>query len=199
MRSVLLLSLLVPTPALAQPTLTKDETINYINKKLAEASGSHSTYSEGPSPLWYRSVSVSLRGARMTVSYVRANREESGEHCPYVRGCRSDYRRQESEWNFNPALIRSIAIEESGPVGCVLLNLSTADARHTSEWFGWIRDQNAQWETYHWQQFHRETDNYDVVHVPYLATDPQNFDRLKKAFLHLQALLKAEDDPFGNE
>jgi len=34
--------------------------------------------------------------------------------------------------------------------------------------------------------------------IIFLQEDPKNFERLKKALLHLQALYKAEDDPFDN-
>ena len=40
------------------------------------------------------------------------------------------------------------------------------------------------------------TENY--VNFTFLQADDTNFNKIKKALLHLQALLKAEDDPFGN-
>ena len=38
----------------------------------------------------------------------------------------------------------------------------------------------------------------DYINLPFLIKDGTNEKKIQKALLHLQALLKAEDDPFGN-
>ncbi|MFN3666016.1 MAG: hypothetical protein ACK4S0_07650 [Sediminibacterium sp.] len=41
------------------------------------------------------------------------------------------------------------------------------------------------------------TSSVSYGNMPYLKADPDNFQKISKAFNHLKALLAAEDDPFG--
>jgi hypothetical protein len=83
---------------------------------------------------------------------------------------------------FNPAYIKEVTLSKPNQTtGWVLIELmskavavekayAAADNGKSSSEFAWL---------------------------PFLIGDGKNFDRIKKALLHLQALIKAEDDPFN--
>jgi len=148
------------TQVIAQtPTLTKGETISYLDKKIKEAIGHSWTNNNG---------SIGKISSATVIQTTRGVKIEF----------KVDYQRTYS-YEFNPKLISSIGDHTnrtSSPVNEIYINLKGNVC---------IYYNNGQ------------TSSVAYSNFPYLKADPDNFQKISKAFNHLKALLAAEDDPFG--
>ena len=170
---ILLLSLVLffATPAFAQDAMpTKEETVNYINKKMQEVLG-FNPYGDPPSisDLQYKQLWFRLSGADVEVGTVTGYTSIStGRHTEtYV---------------FNPRHIKDVVI---GKPDKGIPNSRIGITFHK----GTLREGPT-----------LRVNALDVpfVQIPYLATLPGNGEKLAKAILHLRDLTKAEDELFGN-
>lgn len=161
--------------------LTKEETVNYLNKKLQEADGRYA-YIKGRSRvtnLVYRRLSLRLVDAKL--EFRRTTRYEHLDANTSVN----------STCTFDPAHIKDVTIGnefgfppvEGSPVLVAMITLSGNLARCRDDQPG--------------QKMSLEGD-YGVVRLPFLDAAPGNRTRMEKAIKHLRDLAKAEDDPFGN-
>lgn len=193
--------------------LTKEETVNYINKKLVEVIKS-GAYENDKSQQWYCwKQESSLRGSelRITLSVNNDAEKEFGsfDQSFYYndngrrieeRYYSCSYSKFNIQIDFNPAYIKSIEIHpnnnETTGVGRILITLSSKTAKISSE------------EVYPYDRDGVRCKSIDKrppvnslsseFEIYFLQADNTNFNKLKKAFEHLRDLVKAEDDPFGN-
>lgn len=159
-----LLCLLIPVLIAAQlhaqtPTLTKGETISYLNKKIKETIGHQ----------WSNN-----NGSIGSVTSCTVSQTEKGIKIEF----RISSQRLLS-YEFNPKLISSIteyANGTSSPINEIRISLRGNVCIYYND---------------------GSTSSTSYANMPYLKADPDNFQKISKAFNHLKALLAAEDDPFG--
>lgn len=212
-KTLLLLSLLGTSLAcFAQggTSLTKDETINYLNKKAKEVIGHYRTieYDDktGSSKNYYFNNSVSKSGDNLLFEQARRNYRDGAIDYAYYP---EDYIEQTHENLFNP--IHILSIEKASnfvagePIGTIKITLKSTTAQLTVKSFSPTkRVTNTQhkhyWKTYDLEESvaRRYNNSTNVVYLSYLQSDDTNFNKIKKALEHLRDLYKAEDDPFSN-
>jgi hypothetical protein len=159
--------------------LTKDETISYINKKVAEATDHAIQLKTMSLTIADASFSKASKEGYVTLTYKRIGDTQ----------WQDDYRTVV----FNPAHIVSIVAEgdevrTTSPVSNVIIKLVGKTASYN-------RRTRNHGESY-WGSSTDES--LSSVNIPFLQSDPANFGKLKKALEYLKTLCKAEDDPFGN-
>jgi carboxypeptidase C (cathepsin A) len=193
--------------------LTKEETVNYINKKLAEVIKS-GAYENDKSQQWYCWKQTSaLAGTDLTITHsVNNDRDEefgsyfkrtgftSNGRAYEKRHYSCDYSKFNTEIKFNPAYIKSFEIHpnnnETTGVGRILITLSSKTAKISSEEV-YTYDEEGQW-CLSMEKRKPVTSVTAEFEIYFLQADNTNFNKLKKAFEHLRDLVKAEEDPFGN-
>lgn len=154
--------------------LTKEETVNYLRKKISEVEGRTRVFEyDGRSySHTYRNVAIELKGSNieMTVTVSFLLRSDPTE------------KYSTEKFVFNPAYISRLDIEkpkrEEG--------IGTVNVRFDKKLVTWTFSDG------------RKPQDSAVAFFPYYATIPGNDERIKKALLHLRDLAKAEEDPFGN-
>jgi hypothetical protein len=141
---------------------TKEETVNYINKKLSEVEGRTERVNSGLTrKLAY--LSFKLEGDMAVFSFSRV----AG-----LDGLKTN--------TFNPAYIDRV---------------STTLSPSPDSTIGWIL-------VYFPKKLVKQTcksacdETTDHIMFPYLAATPEAKEKIKKAFLHLRDLAKAEDELF---
>ena len=145
-------------------TLTKDETVGYLKKKLSEID----KQSAGTSSTFSFSGDVSLYNTTLSLKFCFSSATSFTCY----------------KYSFNPAYIKEI----------------TQEANSGTSATGWVKVRVANKSAVE-EKIYTNPDtksSVDLVWIPYLVADGSNFEKIKKALLHMQALLKAEDDPFGN-
>lgn len=197
----LLLSLIVGRTLLAQEktALTKEETINYINKKVKECEGHYNS-------------SMMSDDKFMKNYYLKLSLEKSGDKVQYffsssthitepTTGDKCDYMSFSNYFTFNPAHIKMINDDKYNikgePVGLIEISLisNTCNAiRATYEY----TKKNDYGNCYNWAQSANDKTSDEKVYLRYLQSDPSNFNKIRKALEHLKALYIAEDDPFSD-
>ena len=190
----------------AQTTLTKQETISYIQKKLNE--GLNHKYDK------YSLISHDLSISECTITS-GAKVKSGGENLGYTTRTYSDYKISEDISKFDPRLISEI-VEETPTSGSLkLLRVKLIGKSSMFSWWNqsystkeekkWVRDYNYENNGYYTYSTYYELETTSKffesrysVYFYFLGTDPTNLNKLKKAFEHLKDLCEAEDDPFGN-
>lgn len=177
----LLLLLLVSSYSFAQ--LSKSETINYINERLAEVEG-HFTYTT------VNKANGEKEEVKFKITKIQFGTEIGKKNSLYVKYARdyesTNYLDDEVTDFFNPAKIQSITVAEDKfktPAGYLIISLNGK--------VGLRIFKNSNKET---------TDSFQNFAIYFLQGDTTMADRLKKAFFHLSSLYKAEEakDPFAN-
>jgi len=170
--------------------LTKEETINYINKKLKECEGHFRTpdgsaFTGGVAKkMHYTSLSFNADGDRVSLSINSSNYSE--------RKYTSDYFERYTTQQFNPSQILSItegASDKSEPLGIIIIKFISNSC---------ISKQNVYWYGSDGFGNHDGTKTFSVKEsgLVFLSADPSNFNKIKKALEHLRDMYKAGDDPF---
>lgn len=198
--------------ALAQsgPMLTKQETINYLDKKAKEVIGHYRTIersdNNGNFTLYYDKNSVLLDGDNLTLKMSRRNKKEGAIGYSYYP---CDYFEQTHENIFNPAHILKIEkasnIIGGEPIGAIKITLKA----NTGKWNFYIFTPIKEVTNINHEHFSkcydlneylpgRVKESTKEVYLTYLQADDSNFDKIRKALEHLRDLYNAEDDPFGN-
>lgn len=201
------------TGAQAQtPTLTKGETVAYLDKKIKEVNGFHRTapLGQGQIPYYYYSAAVTLDGNKVTLYTERGTKAQklngdrvwiSGAGYWYLYPC--DYGVQVHSVTFNPIHIQSITMGTSfvagEPVGLMKITLKNSSAQQNNS--AWAITEKVYREPHAgkctgYKQVANNTTAVSELYFTFLQADDTNFNKIKKALLHLQALLSAEDDPF---
>jgi len=186
-----LIALFAASAAAQDAMPTKEETVNYINKKSQEVVGQYLT-----PYLWGRvqfsKISFSLKGDKVELKY-----EGKGVQDDY--GSCSTPLRSEVLWSylFNPAdlkeIVRVKAQKPNEPLHRLRLYFSAKTVRNSGYGEGRNGCGNS---TY--INMDRLVLNEDELDLPFFANDPTNEAKIRKALMHLRDLAKAEDDPFGN-
>lgn len=182
--------------------LTKEETINYINKKLKEAISYDKTNLQGRT---YKitAASISLRGDEVVVHNSRSSKNyERSSECP-------DYT-VDDYFTFSPVRIRTIknsrGYDEKESIGVIELTLLPNTVKVVQAIQAYTKvvptyTPFVQGPTGHrcteWKEIDRSSKVETAVFLYFLKEDPSNFDKIRKAFEYLIDLMKAEDDPFG--
>ncbi|MDB5208543.1 MAG: hypothetical protein JWR72_3618 [Flavisolibacter sp.] len=208
-------------------TLTKGETINYLNKKIKETDGQEATWNpwEGDDRqyFWSADNTIYLDNDNVTVEYQYSNygknasrmKEElrqraNGNTYTYqtVRIYPCDYYEKRILYKLNPAHIVSVqnlaSSGKSGAIGYVEIALVNAvSTQKNKKWTteSYFRDYGIESNEAHCYSLNSTIKDYGSIkriYFPFLSSDPSNFEKIKKALNHLAQLYKAEDDPFGN-
>lgn len=183
--------------------LTKDETVNYLNKKLAEA------LNHKRAKQFVLGNKMSLAGCELKYAKKHANKINYNTYLTYTY---DNARSGEFTDVFYPNHIKEIidagsSVGEScGTIKVVLI--SAASKKHTlQKSFVQHTEKVRKYDNYQtWYEdryyYTFDTDeetntSESIVYLWYLNSDPTNFSKIKKALEHLSALCKAEDDPFG--
>jgi tryptophanase len=150
--------ILIASSSFAQnATLTKTETVAYIDKKIKEIASQQTPKADGFFySLWNY---MQFTDGMATIGFA---------FLPL----------REVTYKFNPAYIKDVTSFEQGKAT------------------GWIRIGFASNAVAISDGGTKKSS--DAAFLPYAIGDGTNFEKLKKALLHLQSLLKAEDDPFAN-
>lgn len=203
MKKQLLVCLLVlyslPSFAQDKAMLTKEETINYINKKSNECE-EHTRTIIGTGGIAYTmhywDLQVSLSNDKVVLYSKSSNYSNSSTG---DKNC-SDYFTRVTTQTFNPAHIVSItdgATNKNEPLGSVIIKLvsKTGVANQQVHKYTW---NNGNGTCSRWGSVGDDTYSVNEIGLGFLQSDPTNFNKIKKALEHLKALYKAEDDPFGD-
>lgn len=152
-------------------TLTKGETIAYLNKKINEAVGHKLSNNNGfIGDIYNAEVKVDTKG--ITIRYCWINTSGLYYWSSYV---------------FNPSHIQDIlpyANTSESAINELKISLVGKTCVFTSG-TGY---------------YSPTTQSGSVAYANFLQlrADPENLNKIKKALLYLKSLLKAEDDPFGS-
>lgn len=196
-------------------SLTKEETVKYIEKKMKESEGHYRTIDlSGFKKLFYylNNSTISLINGNVVISYSQSTYPNTPREVPvtsitggsrYAIPC--DYAIREYKMSFNPAHI--IKIEKAPnyssqiePVGGVLITLLGQTANRTYNYAIPSTSFEDEYYTKRCQNFKYQPEikeSVNQVFIPYLQSDPTNYDKIFKALNYLRDLYKAEDDPFG--
>ena len=210
MRKLLLMYLLglysLSSYAQDKATLTKEETVNYVQKKLNEGIGHKGE------DLELKNINISISECKITVTRKTKN---SGEDLGYNTTTYSSYKSYNSVYTFDPRLISSITETSpaSGSIKWLTIKLKSKSgtysywneyyaSREKKQWAGF--GYGAGGGNYNYSTYYELVDNKDdkvestdSIVLYFLGSDTTNFNKLKKAFEHLRDLCSAEDDPFG--
>ncbi len=209
----LLLSFSIPAFAQIGAKSSKRKTVSYLNKKLLEIKGAYRSIeaddkSRNIKYFYWGTHYVKLSGDTASIRSFRSTYREqlysnvafqNGEGYLYTYPC--DYHTQSFESTFNPAHIKSIEkgsnFVEGEPIGLIKINL-------VSETGNLLRIDNetrkgdtSTNECHDFGETDREEATDTEVYLPYLQSNPKNFNRIKKALEHLRDLYKAEETRVG--
>lgn len=188
-------------------TLTKEETVNYINKKLREVEGYTKTNSDGKT--------ASIISQNMVLRDGKIYRELEREFLEYdfVQSYGPRDLKTVITDHYNPTHIQSIEVgtnpNESEAVGLIVIKLLPKSSKMNIKKYArapkvdqyndnsYNMDNRTINQLKSWNAVPEETSENSEAYLYYLKSDPANFNKIKKALEYLQELLKAEDDPFG--
>ncbi len=174
----LLLSLLLQVSFSQGTTLTKGETIDYLQKKLNEA-GNFVLLEVDDENL--KQSSCTFKNSNIVLS---GNVVEIFLRMDFSGSAYNDF----LTFNFNPATIKTI---DPSAIKATYRNREVTKDPKSS--ISWLKLEFASSIGHKWGTTNILS-NYCLF--PYYNGDPQNGVRIKNAFLHLKDLIKAEGDPF---
>ncbi|TDP00717.1 hypothetical protein EV145_10596 [Flavobacterium sp. 245] len=172
-------------------TLTKDETVNYLGRKIKEIVGHYRKPNGYNERLYFENTTVSYSDNLLIIDTKRKNLLVDNNNCGYYE--------LGNTVSFNPKDIVEIKYEgknESEPVGVIKVIFTSQVCKEILNAYGY-KMQNNNGTCYDWRNTdHQEFSKKEIL-IPFLASDSTNFTKIKKALEHLRDLCKAEDDPFG--
>lgn len=152
-------------------SLTKQETVNYLRKKCQEVVGFSRVLNKYGEISKVTKVDVSIDDC--TISYTAYTKDVALD-------IQTSYPRK---YSFNVKDISSISVSKElyggGSAGIIDIYLVSKTGLRTYVGQG-------------------GPEAVSRIEINFLAADVTNFDKIRKALEHIQALCKAEDDPFGN-
>ena len=187
----LLIAITFTVSAQAKSALTKNETIQYLNKKANECEGhfrtpDDSAFAKGVArKMYYKELSFELSDEKVSIKVMSSNNSEND----YSKSYFERYNKQ----SFNPSQIISIANETTNlnePLGLILITLKSNSC---------VSEQSVKYHNGNSFSYHDPTaiSSKSEVGLVFLNADPENYNKIKKALEYLRDLYKAEDDPFG--
>ena len=170
--------------------LTNEETVNYLNKKLSEVNEQWIVENNG-SRQFIKWLNVKNQDSEISIRDTRENRITNDHTC-------GDWEKEQS-YDFNPTQISEITdspLKTEQPIGYVQIKLIAKTAKYRMV-FKVIETKNdgSNRSCNYWVNKNDDREFYEYIFIPYLKTDPTNFNKIKKAFEHLKKL-SASDDPF---
>ncbi|MFD0751294.1 hypothetical protein ACFQZS_14180 [Mucilaginibacter calamicampi] len=173
-----LLFVTISAKAQDKATLTKDETISYINRKVKEI--------DGLSYHYINTLGERLSKTCNAASFALKYDTNDKLLLKYNEAYPNTTLELRYLYEFKATYIKSIElmppVVSSDQLGFLKIQLSNESALYSIRYDGGSRGEG----------------NTSVIELPFLISDTSNFSKLKKALEHLQALYKSEDDPFGN-
>lgn len=161
-------------------TLTKGETINYINKQLQKTVGLE--YNDG-STIESITFTETARGLRF--SYLASGSNKYAYNA-YEKPSWGGYVKcPDRSYEFDPIYVKDITLKSYGHKNIRYLNLSFIKKELVKEKISGCQE-----------VYYGRNQMVNDVLIFFLMAEEKDFDKLKKAFQHLIALYKAEDDPF---
>ena len=153
--------------------LSTNETINYLDKKLAECEDLQRTYNDEYTYI-ITGLSFGIDGSNASKVILSYNRKFS------------DGTADELQYIFDPTHISEVVMKEDSykdAVGMIALRFTGKTMITKQRVNGKVTDTPG-----------------DAFTFPYLRTEPINFERFKKALMHLKSLYAAKKgtDPFAN-
>jgi hypothetical protein len=227
-QTAFIFSLIVSATCFGQATLTKEETMNYINKKLRETYNLDFIYEFNA--IYQQEPRLTTKFDKMFIIENNFSLESDGRivHVDKIAttltGCNANdwtiYGAQSTRVSFNPLHITKVEIRNTNDsrIGQILVSflantpkwdkhkytykIKTEKTKRVFshyDFWGNAVYYNQNYSTYNCEYGWTSTavPTGDLV-IYYFKSDPENGPRLIKAFNHLVALYKAEDDPFGN-
>jgi len=163
---VLVLSVISSLSVAQDVTLTKGETVAYLDKKFKEIIG----HKDPQSPEVFLDAGVKFENSLLIIKYTLKLSETTS---------------WSFEFNFNPMYIKDVhTAYDDEEVPMLSISLLTSCGKEIIR-HSYNTAYPPKWES---------TSSSKMY---FLKGDNKNGEKCKKALLHLQALLKAEDDPFG--
>lgn len=188
--------LIVSLFAQDKASLTKEETAKYINKKMDEVSNQWITEKDNVRE-YITGVYVGIKDCNLEIKSSRKNKApDNNINC--------GDREIGAAYDFNPAHIVEITdyiLPTNQPLGYIKIKLISTTGKLHSTLTEVVLVTNPQRYDYnrcnYSKEIYNKRESCQYVYIPYLKSDPTNFNKLKKAFEYLRDLCKAEDDPFG--
>jgi hypothetical protein len=186
--------------------LTKEETVNYLKKKLFESNNL-----KNKDNFYLESYSLRISDCDLSISYSNVS-QLGGRPTGSVN---HNYKYYDSNYDFNPMQIEDIGIDDASStadVGLIYITLKAKTGKKKVNTGKYeekknpyyqgspYQDANGKWwdETYFkFIDTEGESVTVGTIYIPFLKSDPLNFNKIKKALEHLRDLCSAEDDPFG--
>ena len=166
---LLIIALFAMAASAQDAMLTKEETVNYLHKKLQEIDGRDMVKWWEPGLMRLSAVSLRMKGDELELKYTRTFPDGLKHYYTYL---------------FNPGHISKFdepnKIKGESAVRDFIIVFPTKSGRWS------CCDPNSKFE------------DAGSAHFPYFAALPGNRQKMEKALLHLRDLARAEDDPFGN-
>ena len=170
---------------------TKEETIIYLSNKLNEVKEHSIAEKFGPKPKQFiEGLYINSIDSELDIIEKRTNRINNDHSC-------GDWNKEQS-YVFNPnqiSEINELHIPNEQSLGYLQIKLISKSVKYRSffEMFG------GRSNCEHWDYNNNNRSFTDSIVIPYLKSDPTNFNKLKKAFEHLKKLsAQSDDDPFSN-
>lgn len=190
------------------PSLTKEETVNYIETKISEAQGKfmHDKYDDGSiEKEYFFDISMYLdENNILNINFLNTsyselvfywkNKETHKIPCDfYVWDVTNSFKPSDIK-----EIVKVLPNKTGDPVGYIEVSLKFKTASQTFEYWDSTTERGdyVNCDHFYKQKVSKFTENY--VKIPYFANDPTNFDKIKKALLYLKELCDAEEDPFGD-
>ena len=192
------------------PSLTKDETVNYLNRKAKEVIDHYRSVptddKKSTITYYYSANEVSMNGDKLKISQARKSHRDNVIKEGYYP---CSYHMQKHENIFNPAHILSIEkdpnVVSGEPIGVIKITLKYNTGQWNFSLFSPAMKSNDPNSSgyglcYSFGEYlpSRLSSTKNVMYLSYLQSDDTNFTKIKKALEYLRDLCKAEDDPFGN-
>ncbi len=189
MRKFLLfiLSMTITAIAVAQSALSKEETIDYIKKRVTETSGYQLTWANGTTEfihdVYFSETWAIYENGKYNMRY--SYKDNSWYH---------------NRYDFKPEFITSVIEGSSNTasnssVGFIAIKFSNTLVKKKVHYY--YHNGSNFLNDYGFSSKEQENKNVDIVFLPYLKQDPTAFERIKKAIMHLKELCKS-NDPFAN-
>ena len=187
---VLLLGLGI-TNAQDKKVETKEETIIYLRNKLNEVKEHWIAEKHGTKQKQFiEGLYINSLDSELDILEKRKNRKTNDHNC-------GDWNRERS-YVFNPNQISGISellIPDEQSLGYLQIKLISKSVKY--RYFFEIFGGRSNCE--HWDYNNNNRTFTDSIVIPFLKSDPTNFNKLKKAFEHLKKLsAQSDDDTFGN-
>jgi hypothetical protein len=202
-------------------TLTKEETIKYLDTKIKETGDLTGLFSfENMKENWeivgYSSIGPKIQAddGKIHIYYNLKTADKKELEITFVKGFGEvrlydcGYIWYSSDLYFNPANIIDIKAhpenQSNSSVGVLVISLNTQNGKKEidkSEPNYKIHDSSHRKFGYCFSYNQRDiitVNSVSEIYIPYLKADDTNFNKIKKALEHLKTLYKAESDPFGD-